>query len=277
MPHTSAAQVSSRSVPEALAELAELVDAGDLTAARRVSQRMLGCAEPRALTVLTRCAAALRADADVAAERLRRLWRDSDPADRAIIEACVPDADYRPDLPTPGIDHYAATRPRYVAAGELRITRRAPSTPRPRDGDSGIAGAYERDRGGVDEQPESATTPIGYELDYDRAGVPALRGTPCLQCWIERSSADQRRGRRDDGRWDDGLCQDCRDRGRPGIPELPAGHTRTQQVGARCEFIATHAGAGTRPALRQEYRRANRGDRAVITAWVAAHTALIVA
>ncbi len=267
MPHTSAAHVSSRSVPEALAEL---VDAGDLTAARRVGQRLLGSADPRALTVLTRCASALRADADVAAERLRRLWRDSDPADRAIIEACVPDADYRPDLPTPGIDHYAATRPRYVAAGDLRITRRAPSTPRPRDGDSGIAGAYERDRGGVDEQPEPATTPIGYELDYDRAGVPALRGTPCLQCWIERATADQRRGRRDDG-----LCQDCRDRGRSGIPELPAGHSRTQQVEARCAFIATHAGAGTRPALRQEYRRASRGDRAVITAWVSAHTALL--
>ncbi len=270
MPHTSSPDVSTRSVPEALAQLAELVDAGDLTAARRMSQRLLGSADPLALTVLTRCANALQADPDVAAERLRQLWRDSDPADRTIIEACVPDADYRPDLPTSAVDHFAANRPRYVAPRDLRITRRAPTAPRPRAGDSGIAGAYERDRGGFDEQPEPATTPIGYELDYDRAAVPALRGTPCVQCWIERSSADQRRGR-----CDDGLCQDCRDSGRPGIPELPAGHTRTEAVEGRCEFIATHAGAGARAALRQEYRRANRADRAVITAWVAAHTALI--
>jgi hypothetical protein len=87
-----------------------------------------------------------------------------------------------------------------------------------------------------------------------------------VSCWIERSAADQHRGG-----WDYGLCGECRDAGHAGIPALPAGHTRSDAVRARCRFIADsdETGQGGLPALRAEYRRANPADRATIAGWVA--------
>jgi hypothetical protein len=258
----------SRSVPDSLAALRDLTAAGDLAAARRETRRLLADADPHALTVLAHCADALLRAPDAAVIELRKLWWATDPDHRAIIEACVPAEGQRPALPGPVIDHFARNRPRYVAPRDLRITRRRPSPPRPRGGDSAVTAAYLRERGGVDDQPEPQQRPAGYQLDYDLAAVPALRGLPCVYCWIERSRADHVGD-------DDGLCGDCRDSGRPGIPALPAGHTRAQARVARCQHIAQTTGAGARAMLTREWKRADRADRAAMKAWAAENPAAL--
>jgi hypothetical protein len=268
---TSSPGVSSAAVPDTLAALEQLVDTGRLRAARRETARLITGADPHTLAVLTRCAAALQAELSTAAANMRALWLASPDSDRVIIEACVPGEDYRPDLPTPAIDHAAYRRPRYVAPRNLRITRVQPTrSPRPSDDGAALAAAYERDRGGIDDQPERVEPLPGYELDFDRAAVPNLRGLPCLSCWLERSNADHARGRHDDG-----LCLNCRDDGRPGIAPLPAGHTRAEAIAARCQVISETAGAGAHPMLKREWKRANATDRAAIEAWVKANPAAL--
>jgi hypothetical protein len=259
-------------VPEALARLAELVRTGQFAAARRESRKMLEHTDPHTLGLITRCAEALQADRHEATAALDQLWLAGDPADAAIITACMPARDYAPDLPTPEPEPAWRRETRWVRPRNLRV-RRGPATgPTRAGGDDGVTNRYLADR----EAPTPAEIDardrkqglIGYELDYDRTAVPALRGTPCVHCWIERSSADQHRGG-----WDDGLCGECRDRGIAGIPALPPGHSRTAAIKARCRHIADAdtTGQGALPTLRSEYRRANRADKSVIAAWVEAH------
>jgi hypothetical protein len=265
MTHTGSADtatpITTPEIPAALARLAELVGAGRFTAARRAAASLIDHTDPHTLGLIARCAEVLQADRDTATTALDELWLAGTDRDAAIITACLPESDYTPDLPTPDLEPAWKRQVRWVPPSRVRV-RRGPVTAPTRTGDSGIITGYLAETDGpVLDDREPSGRPIGYELDYDRAALNPLRGTPCCRCWIERSRIDQNRP--------DGLCGECRDAGHPGI-SLPAGHSRADAVRARCQHIADTdtTGQGGLPTLRAEYRRANAADRAVITAWV---------
>jgi len=257
-------------VPDVVARLAELVAHGKFTAARRAAASLIDQADPHTLGLIARCAEALQADRHTATAALDELWLTASEQDAAIITACLPDEDYRPDLPTPELEPAWKREVRWVPPSRVQV-RRGPRRAPARSGDSGVVLSYlaETDPAPGEVRESGTERPLGYELDYDLAAVHPVRGTPCVGCWIERTRADQRRGQ------DDGLCGECRDAGHSGIPALPVGHTRTDAVRARCRFIADTdtTGQGGLPTLRAEYRRACPADKAVIAAWVSDHLA----
>ncbi len=93
------------------------------------------------------------------------------------------------------------------------------------------------------------------------------RGLACVHCMLERPL-------RDTGRWhtpaprtvDDGLCTDCRQDGRPGIPD----HNPRDHLRARCEFIAaSRPPEQARTLLLADYRNARTlAVRLAIASWV---------
>ncbi len=268
--HRPADTAPTTEVPEVVARLAGLVAQGKFAAARRAAASLIDQADPHTLGLIARCAEALQADRHTATAALDELWLTASEQDAALITACLPGADYRPDLPTEPVAPAWMRAVRWVPPSRVRV-RRGPVSAPARSGDSGVIVSYlaETDSAPGEVRDSGAERPIGYELDYDLAAVHPVRGTPCVGCWIERTRADQRRGQ------DDGLCGECRDAGHRGIPPLPAGHTRADAVRARCQHIADTdtTGCGGLPALRAEYRRASTADRAVITAWVNDHQA----
>ena len=272
--HRPADTATITEIPAVVARLADLVADGKFTAARRAAASLIDQADPHTLGLIARCAEALQADRHTATAALDELWLTASDQAAAIITACLPDEDYRPDLPTPEPEPAWKRQVRWVPPSRVRV-RRGPGSAAPArsgdSGDSGIVLSYlaETDPAPGEVRESGAERPLGYELDYDLAAVHPVRGTPCVGCWIERTRADQRRGQ------DDGLCGECRDAGHCGIPALPVGHTRADAVRARCRFIADAdtTGQGGLPTLRAEYGRANKADRAVIAAWVSDHLA----
>ncbi|MGQ0480416.1 MAG: hypothetical protein ACT4O0_05225 [Pseudonocardia sp.] len=268
--HRTADTAAITEVPDVVARLAELVAQGKFAAARRAAASLIDQADPHALGVIARCAEALQADRHEATAALDELWLTASARDAAIITACLPGADYRPDLPTEPVEPAWKREVRWLPPSRVRV-RRGPISAPARPEDSGVVLSYlaETHPAPGEVRDPGAERPIGYELDYDLAAVHPVRGTPCVGCWIERTRADQR------PRQDDGLCGECRDAGSAGIPALPAGHTRADAVQARCRHIADTdtTGQGGLPALRAEYRRASAADRAVIAAWVNDHRA----
>lgn len=263
MTRAGSADTATPEIPAVLARLAELVAAGKFTAARRAAASLIDHIDPHTLGLIARCAEALQADRDTATAALDELWLVASDRDAAIITACLPASDYSPDLPTPDLEPAWKRQVRWVPPSRVRVRRGPVTAPARTGGDAQVIASYlaETDTpvlGG--REPDGR--PIGYELDYDLAALHPIKGSPCVVCWLERSRADHNRT--------DGLCGECRDAGHPGIPALPAGHTRADAVRARCQYIADTdtTGRGGLPTLRAEYRRANAGDRAVITAWV---------
>ncbi|MEU1527117.1 MobF family relaxase [Nocardia rhamnosiphila] len=109
-------------------------------------------------------------------------------------------------------------------------------------------------------------TPDAYILDFDRAAVPDTRGFGCVSCGIERAPAETRPI--PPQRSDDGLCEDCRDIGQPGIPE----HDPTDHIHARCTHIAeNHTPAAARAILRRDWY-GTLTHRAAIEDWVTTHS-----
>ncbi|GGM67771.1 hypothetical protein GCM10012275_42970 [Longimycelium tulufanense] len=265
----------SVAISDEITELAALVKAGDLAAARRRARTLLDTVNPETLAILARCVATLeRYPFPSALPRLRQAWRDH-PNHRDLIAACVPDTDpgvYRPDIQPArpnryGRHNYRAPRDHRTWTDPTRRRARRIQREEPR-----TATEYFDSRAGVDDAPARAERPIGYALDYDKAAVPDVRGLPCVACWLERSRADVHARRARAGHGDDGLCHDCRERGRPGIPELPPGHTLADAVAARCAHIAAHTGNAAHAILRREWQRAgHRAHRDLIAAWVQAH------
>lgn len=267
---------------EALARAAELIEAGKPRAARRKVAAVLAAADPATAALLGRCLAACESSEPTRTERLRWLWRHTDDDGRALVEACAPRRDTRPLPPLPAVDAEPARTPRWTSdtlhqAPRDQPTRYLPAEQRPtprtareaRTADLRETDAYLDERAPLGEQDARTPEQTDYEqLDYDQAAVPALRGTACVVCFIERATRDQHR------RPDDGLCEDCRDTGRAGIAPLPAGHTRADAIAARCAHLTEHAATHTQAAelLRVEWRRADRAARGVIAGWVAAHT-----
>jgi hypothetical protein len=140
-----------------------------------------------------------------------------------------------------------------------------------------------------DDQPATPTgeQPDAYALDYDRAARPQLWATPCVWCFVERRPQDDRAS---DTRHDDGLCVECRDAQRPGIPPRPHQPTRPTRaartvayINPQARAIAARAAAITAPCaavaehlplaaalvwFRAYYRVTAEAHRPIIAQWV---------
>lgn len=150
---------------------------------------------------------------------------------------------------------------RYVPGS--RVTRRRGERRAPTAADLADSAGAAAAAAYLAEQPPAAVDPAtGWDepvwgtLDYDLAALTPLRGAACLGCRCERTRADL--GNRD------GLCVDCRE----------AGLTRTAIIERCCAAVAEHnTPARAAELLRRAWRRAGRAeDKAVVAAWVAAHS-----
>ncbi|GAA3858603.1 hypothetical protein GCM10022243_25320 [Saccharothrix violaceirubra] len=238
--------------------VAEAIRNGDLRTAKFHTTRLLADADPHTSALIAACVDTIERFPRRAVVHLRARWKAATTDDdRAVIAAFGQAARPAPEPPTIRRSHRTAPRDLDTSGrtGEIRHL-----TPERR------AALRIADRA-IPPEPaveEPATTDRVYAsgLDYDRAAVPALRGTPCVRCWTERTREDHRA----DG--DDGLCGECRDRGRPGVPALPPGHTRADAVQARCAFLAATYNR-PRALLAQWWRKyATVADRVVIADWV---------
>ncbi|MGW4527835.1 hypothetical protein [Amycolatopsis sp. NPDC004378] len=277
------------SVPETISELTALVQAGDIPAARKLGKKLLNVAETRELWLIAKIADVLDNRPRTAVDILRQWWASAPSAeDRAIIAACAPkngEQRRRPQADTGRAPRWNG-RNNYQAPGTVRTEQRAELRRRRRSrqeqNDAAAFRRYQAERAGVTEgeqipdRDDAARAEQVYAsgFDYDRA---ALYGTDlafrCLSCSISRGRYDLDRARMSAGHGDDGLCAECRESGRPGIPELPAGHTPADAVTARCSFVWAQLGTvAARVALRAEWRQATTpAVRAAIADYVSAH------
>lgn len=254
-----------------LSDVASLVKAGRIADAKRQTARLLTSADPQDLGVITHCAYILETWPKIGVLKLRAYWHSANEHDRAIIAACAPERGEQRHRP----EHATARQPRWTRRNQYQAPRDIchevrpelrRATRRPAPEEPAVVADYQRDRAGIDDVPGQVEQPAGYAIDYDRAAVPALRGTPCVRCWLERSARDHA------GRHDDGLCTDCRDSGRPGIPSLPDGHTRDDVIEARCAFIARNFPKAAVKLLRRYWQQStNDHDRGVVATWVQHH------
>lgn len=251
-----------------ISDVAALVAAGELKKAKRQVGALLDTAEPGQLELIAQCADIVQNYPRTAITRLRWMWHRADTGGRAIIEACAPAPGE--DRSRPQADEQRAPRWNrrnlYQAPSTVTTLRRPPRrAARRRDTEPAVVTRYHEARAGVDDTPERRERPAGYANDYDKAAVPAQRGTACLSCWVERAATDMRRP-------DDGLCAECRDAGRRGIAPLPDGHSRADAIAARCAHIAAnHRPATARHLLRSDWQHSQPRDRAIIAAWFEAH------
>ncbi len=255
-----------------------LVASGELGAARRDTRNLLDQLADDERDILATVLDTLENyPYPIALQRLRALWR-AQPQHRALITTVVPADDpgiYHPHTPSSdrverGLRvprrHRRDTAPRDDRRWTDHARRRTDSTaPEP---ESGAVTEYFADRLGIDDQPEHASPSAGYALDYDRAAIPGLRGTPCVSCWIERPTADQHQPGRHS---DDGLCTDCRDADAPAIAELPEAHTRGDWIAARATYIRLHHARAATKLLRDWWRNADPETRTVLADWVRDH------
>ncbi|WP_027929165.1 hypothetical protein [Amycolatopsis thermoflava] len=123
----------------------------------------------------------------------------------------------------------------------------------------------------------------GYTIDYEAHAEPPLNGTPCVACLLERTARD-RVAAQDPARHDDGLCTECRDRGRPGITPADVAHARdtirrqmpahanrrAADLIAPCAALAGHQPRGIVITWTRAYWRAHPEHRPFIAAWAAA-------
>jgi hypothetical protein len=251
-----------------IADLAAMIRNRDLAAAKRQAKAVLADAEPHDLAVVAQCAHILETWPKIGVVKLRAYWRSADERDRSIIAACAPEQDdqrcHRPSAnePTP---HWNSQN-KYQAPRDIRHEVRPELRRPPKRDDRAVPDAYQHERAGVDDTPPQQDRPDGYTIDYDRAALPPLHGTPCVRCWLERSSANQHR------KHDDGLCEACRDTGRPGIPALPQEHSRADAIEARCTFIAATYPQTAVRLLRRYWQQSTADTRTVITEWVNRNT-----
>lgn len=253
---------------EEMGQVADLIARGATREARRRTARIADAAAPETRALLGQILAAVEKPPAVALPRLRHLWKISDAAGRELVEACAP----RPERHAEAAQdteravratraerrEYARRRPGAVATRQG--TPQARRSQRATDHDTATRRYFDErtDPAEVtDEQSDYA------QLDYDRAAVPPMRGLGCVACGVERSTRDQQRTR------DDGLCEDCRDRGTAGVAILTATATRADVLIARCEYIAaTSANADERNArLNRDWRCLLTDDRFTVSDW----------
>ncbi|WP_112231996.1 hypothetical protein [Lentzea atacamensis] len=270
-------------MPEILEDLAKLVSAGEIPAARKLGRTLIKTADINHLWLIRRVADVLEEKRPrTAVAFLRQMWQETpDPIARAIITACVPkdgETRHRPE-PTRRRNDYQPPQP--VTRRRDAMAKRARS--RQQQADAADFARYRDDSAGVADGEQlmdrddrrKAEEVYASGIDYDRA---ALYRTGlefrCLTCNIERDKYDLDADRMKAGHGDDGLCQECREKGCTGIPELPAGHSAADAVYARCSFIWERAvtPSAARVFLQGEWKRAvTPAVRAAIADYARAH------
>ncbi len=235
--HTTESALNAEQVAERFERVTAMIEARNPGAARRATVKLAAAADDATADLLRSCLQALELAQPVALARLRRLWQDSDSAGRVLVEACVPREPARPASPTAT----AATA--------------APRWARP----SGV------DALSTDPDADARVSDYPGWVDDELPALTPVRGTVCLSCWVERSTAEQRRVD------DDGLCGECRERGAVGITS--PGGDRASRIQARAAHIVALAASPehARSLLRGEWNRARGTDRSVLVAWVEQH------
>ncbi|HET6285777.1 MAG TPA: hypothetical protein VFG15_03370 [Amycolatopsis sp.] len=257
---------------ELAAQMADYMRAGNKDAAKAVGKLLLDVADPHELALVQRIATLLADRPRTAVAYLRRWWSYASErgmyAEAAIIAACAPKKDENRKFPQANDDHAprayqapSAVRTRRQDAADLRTRRKA----RQDAADLAALDKYRGERGGVAEGTQLATRedreeqakPYASGFDYDNA---ALYGTTvplrCISCTISRERYDLHHDRIKAGHGDDGLCGECRERNRPGIPELTEGHSLEEAIAARYT-VALHGldYAAARVFLLTEWRQ----------------------
>lgn len=275
----------SPSVSDAVTDVATMIKNGKLRDAKHLMAQLLDNVAPHVLALLTECAEILSRPSAVARPKLCALWNQhrAHPVALKIIEACAPardewDSRQVDDLPQVPQSRSDIARP----ASPVRARRNAPASRndrrarRIRGQANQTADAYAQTRAGVDDQPAYGTRPDAYAIDYDNAALYALRGLDCVTCWTERTRADHAPRVREGDLSDDGLCSECRDKGREGIPSLPADFTAADAVAARCTYIASrHRPATARALLNAEWHAVGPEAQTLIKAWCAVNVELV--
>lgn len=259
-------------VPETILDMATSLRVGDFDEARQLGREVIKKADPRAWHIIHMVADVLENRPRAAVAILRKWWKDAPTAaDRALIAACAPSEEDQRQRRAPATTD---RQPYYNG----RNNHQAPSTVQTRQGtrqrrrsrqeaaDAAAIQRYQAERAGMADGPQildrddraRAEQVYASGFDYDRA---ALYGTEvpfrCLSCSISRGRYDLDRARTRAGHGDDGLCADCRESGRPGIPALPSGHTPAEAITARCAFIlASLPAAAARISLLSDWRSA---------------------
>ncbi|NNH73829.1 hypothetical protein HLB23_28920 [Nocardia uniformis] len=266
---------------ESLRAIRTLVQAQDLRTAKQQLRQLQSGADDPTWAMIVEIANTLRFKTHaVALTKLRKLWRDNEQF-RPLIEACVPKANERQHIPpnTPA-QSFAATGDRTNATRASKVKtrtepdRRVEPGRRVRNPNAKVVDDYEKAlaRDERDEPGTPRSEPIIDRHDYDIDVLTHVATTLCVSCRLERAAIDRHTERVQDGHGDDGLCGECRSLGRPGLPELPSGHTLADQVHARLDYLAEHFTAEDRGIFRQEWRYADRHARPIISAWVKANT-----
>ena len=239
--HTTESALDAEQVAERFEQVTAMIEAGNPGAARRATVELASAADDATADLLRSCLQALEPAQPVALARLRRLWQDSDSAGRVLVEACVPREPALPVLPT------ATAAPRWARPSGVdgpvtqHSTRQGPArgcksrVEADRARDAHRYATRDAEPGGVDAlstDPDADTRVSDYPgwVDDELPALTPVRGTVCLSCWVERSTAEQRRVD------DDGLCGECRERGAVGITS--PGATALTRIAGASSFAA---------------------------------------
>ncbi|NNH71030.1 hypothetical protein HLB23_14345 [Nocardia uniformis] len=260
--------------PEAIRAIRILVQAKNLRMAKQQVRQLQKGSDDATWAMIVEIANTLRFKTDtVARTKLRKLWRDNEQF-RPLIEACVSkpgERQYIPEPPKP-----AQTTTTWASKVDQRVDpgKRIEPSERVRTPNTKIIHDYEKSltRAERDDPGTDPPEPDSDPHDYDQAAVIHISTSLCVSCRLERPAIDDFTERVQLGRGVDGLCDECRSLGRPGLPELPAGHTLTDQVHARLDYLAEHFHTDSRGLFRQEWRYADQHARPIISAWVKTHT-----
>ncbi|QIS21407.1 hypothetical protein [Nocardia terpenica] len=249
-------RAASNDTADTLSTIGTLIEADNLRDAKHQLRQLQSGINDDTWLIITEITHTLRFKPYPAAiDKLRKLWQHNEPY-RDIIEACVPkpgERQYRPPTitPTPRPSPHD-TRPLPATVGEAY--------------EDALAKGERNDPG--TERPEL----IVDRHDYDEDAAAPIRESLCVSCRLECAATDRWHQRARIGHCGDGLCPECRSLGRPGVPTLPTGHTYTQAVHARLEFLAESFNTRSRGIFRQEWRYADDHTRTIIERWVAEHT-----
>ncbi|SDP97806.1 hypothetical protein [Lentzea jiangxiensis] len=278
------------SITEMLEDIDLFLELGGFAEARELAAQILDTADTDTLDLLARIAWIRENHPNTARARLSDAWKRSTPEHRELVETCVmlhvepatqpaeAEAPAEPEilradvhipthaevaeLRTGGISAVEAGPVRRKIKPEIRRKRRPARTPEQKRLDREVA-HYFRHRAGVDDAVEFETLP-GYENDEDQNFMAPLRGLACVSCWTERAAFDNYRHH-------DGLCNECRQDNRAGLPITSTDPYRDELIAIRCAHIVkTFPKRPTALAiLRRDYRGYAPGDRIEMNTWVA--------
>ncbi|WP_185757123.1 MobF family relaxase [Nocardia bhagyanarayanae] len=267
---------------DVLGEIATLFRDGRIADARAQFTALTTRLSDEQRDILTRIADTLyRYPYPNAVARLTWAAQYRHPKHADLIHACTPTADPRTHQPDTPKSH----QPVQPHARRVDPTRRRESRTSTEIGTQQHSQHYFDHRAHVDEQPDHLPTdgsgaPHHYDTkarwedrladsdppDYDKLTVRRDRALPCVECGIDRSATEIRPPKR---RSDDGLCLECRDDDKPGIPD----HDPRDYITARCDHIASiNPPEHVTALLKRDWRTAvTLSDRIAILTWIDNH------